>query len=158
MCLNLSIMIDWIVRYHRRQLIIAGGCPLKSCFCCSPLYELFEKSEYGCHQKIRWFSCFPKQEKRLERLALLDFPTTLYRFCLSSVSGIWLHVTSLCECHAGTDSLESRRAYCFIWCADMAKAFKPTRGLNAFALQYVNSQCQHDSLPLKLVAKLHLFT
>ena len=38
----------------------------------------------------------------------------------------------------------------------MAKAFKPTRGLNAFTLQYVNSQCQHDSLPLKLPAKLHL--
>ena len=40
----------------------------------------------------------------------------------------------------------------------MAKAFKPTRGLNAFALQYVNSQCQHDSLLVKLAAKLHLFT
>ena len=38
----------------------------------------------------------------------------------------------------------------------MAIAFKPTRGLNAFALQYVNSQCQHDSLPLKLPAKIHL--
>lgn len=40
----------------------------------------------------------------------------------------------------------------------MAIAFKPTCGLNAFALQYVNSQCQHDSLSLKLAAKLHLFT
>lgn len=40
----------------------------------------------------------------------------------------------------------------------MAKAFKPTRGLNAFTLQYVNSQCQHDSRPLKLVAKLHLLS
>ena len=40
----------------------------------------------------------------------------------------------------------------------MAIAFKPTCSLNAFALQYVNSQCQHDSLSLKLAAKLHLFT
>ena len=40
----------------------------------------------------------------------------------------------------------------------MAIAFKPTCGLNVFALQYVNSQCQHDSLILKLAAKLHLFT
>lgn len=40
----------------------------------------------------------------------------------------------------------------------MTIAFKPTRGLNVFALQYVNSQCQHDSLILKLAAKLHLFT
>ena len=39
----------------------------------------------------------------------------------------------------------------------MAIAFKPTCGLNIFALQYVNSQCQHDSLILKLAAKLHLF-
>ena len=39
----------------------------------------------------------------------------------------------------------------------MAIAFKPTCGLNSFTLQYVNSQCQHDSL-LKLAAKLHLFT
>ena len=39
----------------------------------------------------------------------------------------------------------------------MAIAFKPTCSLNAFALQYVNSQCQHDSLSLKLAAKLHLF-
>ena len=77
-------------------------------------------------------------------------------FLLEQCLGIWLHVTSLCECHVGTDSLESRWTYCFIWCTDMAKAFKPTRGLNAFALQYVNSQCQHDSLPLKLPAKLHL--
>ena len=38
----------------------------------------------------------------------------------------------------------------------MAIAFKPTCSLNAFALQYVNSQCQHDSLFLKLAAKLHL--
>ena len=30
---------------------------------------------------------FPQKEKWLECLALLDFPTTLYRFCLSSVSG-----------------------------------------------------------------------
>ena len=30
---------------------------------------------------------FPQKEKWLERLAWLDFPTTLYRFCLSSVSG-----------------------------------------------------------------------
>ena len=40
----------------------------------------------------------------------------------------------------------------------MAIAFKAVCALNAFALQYVNSQCQHDSLPLKLAAKLHLFT
>ena len=40
----------------------------------------------------------------------------------------------------------------------MAIASKPTRGLNVFAFQYVNSQCQHDSLSLKLAAKLHLFT
>ena len=40
----------------------------------------------------------------------------------------------------------------------MAIGFKPTRGLNVFALKYVNSQCQHDSLSLKLAAKLHLFT
>ena len=40
----------------------------------------------------------------------------------------------------------------------MTIAFKPTRGLNVFALQYVNSQCQHDSLILKSAAKLHLFT
>ena len=63
----------------------------------------------------------------------------------------------------------------------MAIAFKPTRGLNVFTFQYVNSQCQHDSLLhklggasaikkqafhslrlaqvfLKLAAKLHLFT
>ena len=40
----------------------------------------------------------------------------------------------------------------------MAIASKPTRGLNAFTFQYVNSQCQHDSLSLKLAAKLHLFT
>ncbi len=40
----------------------------------------------------------------------------------------------------------------------MAIAFKPTCGLNVFAFQYVNSQCQHDSLILKLAAKLHLFT
>jgi len=40
----------------------------------------------------------------------------------------------------------------------MAIAFKPTCGLNVFALQYVNSQCQHDSLILKLAAKLRLFT
>ena len=56
---------------------------------------------------------------------------------------------------------ESRWAYCghcIIWGADMAIAFKPTCGLNVFALQYVNSQCQHDSLILKLAAKLHLFT
>ena len=53
---------------------------------------------------------------------------------------------------------ESRWAYCFIWCADMAIAFKPTCGLNSFALQYVNSQCQHDSLLIKLAAKLHLLT
>ena len=39
----------------------------------------------------------------------------------------------------------------------MAIAFKPTCSLNAFALQYVNSQCQHDSFSLKLAAKLHLF-
>ena len=39
----------------------------------------------------------------------------------------------------------------------MAKAFKPTCGLNFFALQYVNSQCQHDSLISNLAAKLHLF-
>ena len=39
----------------------------------------------------------------------------------------------------------------------MAIASKPTRGLKFFALQYVNSQCQHDSLSLKLAAKLHLF-
>ena len=39
----------------------------------------------------------------------------------------------------------------------MAMAFKAACALNAFALQYVNSQCQHDSLPLKLAAKLHLF-
>ena len=39
----------------------------------------------------------------------------------------------------------------------MAIAFKPTCSLNAFALQYVNSQCQHDSLLIKLAAKLHLF-
>ena len=39
----------------------------------------------------------------------------------------------------------------------MAIASKPTRSLNAFAFQYVNSQCQHDSLRLKLAAKLHLF-
>ena len=38
----------------------------------------------------------------------------------------------------------------------MAITFKPTCGLNVFALQYVNSQCQHDSLILKLAAKLHL--
>ena len=38
----------------------------------------------------------------------------------------------------------------------MAIAFKPTCSLNAFALQYVNSQCQHDSLSLKLAAKLHI--
>ena len=105
--------------------------------------------------KIRVIRSF-KKEKWLECLALLDFPTTLYR--LRAVSRIWLHVTSLRECHAGTDSLESRWAYCFIWCADMAIAFKAACALNAFALQYVNSQCQHDSLPLKLAAKLHLFT
>ena len=40
----------------------------------------------------------------------------------------------------------------------MAIASKPTPGLNVFAFQYVNSQCQHDSLSLKLAAKLHLFT
>ncbi len=63
----------------------------------------------------------------------------------------------------------------------MAIASKPTRGLNVFTFQYVNSQCQHDSLLLKLggasaikkqafhslrlaqvflklAAKLHLFT
>ena len=40
----------------------------------------------------------------------------------------------------------------------MAITFKPTNGLNVFALQYVNSQCQHDSLSLKLATKLHLFT
>ena len=40
----------------------------------------------------------------------------------------------------------------------MAIASKPTRGLNVFTFQYVNSQCQHDSLILKLAAKLHLFT
>ena len=40
----------------------------------------------------------------------------------------------------------------------MAINFKPTNGLNVFALQYVNSQCQHDSLSLKLATKLHLFT
>ena len=40
----------------------------------------------------------------------------------------------------------------------MAITFKPTCGLNVFALQYVNSQCQHDSLLLKLAPKLHLFT
>ena len=40
----------------------------------------------------------------------------------------------------------------------MAIASKPTRGLKFFAFQYVNSQCQHDSLSLKLVAKLHLFS
>ncbi len=40
----------------------------------------------------------------------------------------------------------------------MAIASKPTRGLNVFAFRYVNSQCQHDSLILKLAAKLHLFT
>ena len=40
----------------------------------------------------------------------------------------------------------------------MAIVFKPTCSLNAFALQYVNSQCQHDSLSIKLAAKLHLFT
>ena len=39
----------------------------------------------------------------------------------------------------------------------MAIASKPTRGLNVFAFQYVNSQCQHDSLLVKLAAKLHLF-
>ena len=39
----------------------------------------------------------------------------------------------------------------------MAIASKPTRGLNVFAFQYVNSQCQHDSLLIKLAAKLHLF-
>ena len=39
----------------------------------------------------------------------------------------------------------------------MAIASKPTRGLNVFAFKYVNSQCQHDSLILKLAAKLHLF-
>jgi len=38
----------------------------------------------------------------------------------------------------------------------MAIAFKPTCGLNAFAFQYVNSQCQHDSLFAKLAAKLHI--
>ena len=38
----------------------------------------------------------------------------------------------------------------------MAIASKPTRGLNVFAFRYVNSQCQHDSLSLKLAAKLHL--
>ena len=54
---------------------------------------------------------------------------------------------------------ESRWAYfglCIIWSTDMAIAFKPTCSLNAFALQYVNSQCQHDSLFLKLAAKLHI--
>ena len=40
----------------------------------------------------------------------------------------------------------------------MAIASKPTSGLNVFTFQYVNSQCQHDSLILKLAAKLHLFT
>ena len=40
----------------------------------------------------------------------------------------------------------------------MAIASKPTRGLNVFTFQYVNSQCQHDSLVIKLAAKLHLFT
>ncbi len=40
----------------------------------------------------------------------------------------------------------------------MAIASKPTPGLNVFAFRYVNSQCQHDSLSLKLAAKLHLFT
>ena len=40
----------------------------------------------------------------------------------------------------------------------MAIGFKPTRGLNVFTFQYVNSQCQHDSLVIKLAAKLHLFT
>lgn len=40
----------------------------------------------------------------------------------------------------------------------MATTFKPTCGLNVFALQYVNSQCQHDSLSLKLAAKLRHFT
>ena len=57
--------------------------------------------------------------------------------------------------------LESRWAYFghwIIWCADIAIASKPTFGLKFFALQYVNSQCQHDSLSLKLAAKLHLFT
>ena len=39
----------------------------------------------------------------------------------------------------------------------MAIASKPTRGLNVFAFRYVNSQCQHDSLVVKLAAKLHLF-
>ncbi len=40
----------------------------------------------------------------------------------------------------------------------MAIASKPTFGLKFFALQYVNSQCQHDSLSLKSAAKLHLFS
>ena len=40
----------------------------------------------------------------------------------------------------------------------MAIAFNAACALNAFALQYVNSQCQHDSLLIKLAAKLHLFT
>ena len=50
---------------------------------------------------------------------------------------------------------ESRWAYfghCIIWCTDMAIAFKPTCSLNAFALKYVNSQCQHDSLIINLAA------
>lgn len=37
----------------------------------------------------------------------------------------------------------------------MAIAFKATCALNAFTLQYVNSQCQHDNLSIKLAAKLH---
>lgn len=32
----------------------------------------------------------------------------------------------------------------------MAIAFKPTCSLNVFALKYVNSQCQHDSLFINL--------
>ena len=40
----------------------------------------------------------------------------------------------------------------------MAIAFKAGFALNAVAFQYVNSQCQHNCLSLKLGAKLHLFS
>jgi len=50
-------MIVDFVRHTRRWLIFAGGC----------------------HQKNQIILLLPKQEKWLERLALLDFPTTLYR-------------------------------------------------------------------------------
>ena len=93
----------------------------------------------------------------------LDFPTTSYIKLVKEIALLEIKNKDLIHYVMLLSSRIIQKVNISAWCPEarnehVAIAFKAICTLKSCAFQYVNSQCQHDSLPLKLAAKLDLFT